>query len=96
MTDRMAALETLSLHDRPERAAALDDFYRRYADDPLIIDKWFALQAAIPEPATLDRVRALTAASGLLDGQSQPRALADRRVRAGQPHPVQPRRWRRL
>ena len=27
MTDRMAALETLALHDRPERAAALDDFY---------------------------------------------------------------------
>jgi aminopeptidase N len=60
MTDRMAALETLSLHDRPERAAALDDFYTRYADDPLIIDKWLALQAAIPERGTLDRVRALT------------------------------------
>jgi aminopeptidase N len=60
MTDRMAALETLALHDRPERAAALDDFYQRYADDPLIIDKWLSLQAAIPEPATLDRVRALT------------------------------------
>ncbi len=60
MTDRMAALETLALHDRPERAAALDDFYKRYADDPLIIDKWLSLQAAIPEPATLDRVRALT------------------------------------
>jgi len=60
MTDRMAALETLAQHDRPERAAVLDDFYRRYADDPLIIDKWLALQAIIPEPATLDRVRALT------------------------------------
>ncbi len=60
MTDRMAALETLAQHDRPERTAALDDFYKRYADDPLIIDKWLALQAAIPEPATLDRVRALT------------------------------------
>ncbi|HEY2532973.1 MAG TPA: aminopeptidase N [Xanthobacteraceae bacterium] len=60
MTDRMAALETLSQHDRPERAVALEDFYGRYADDPLIIDKWLALQAAIPEPATLDRVRALT------------------------------------
>jgi aminopeptidase N len=60
MTDRMTALETLTQHDRPERAAALDDFYRRYADDPLIIDKWLALQAIIPEPATLDRVRALT------------------------------------
>src|ERR1700730_2684330 len=60
ITDRMAALETLAQHDRPERAAVLDDFYQRYADDPLIIDKWLALQAIIPEPATLDRVRALT------------------------------------
>jgi aminopeptidase N len=60
MTDRMAALEALSLHERPERAAALEDFYGRYADDPLIIDKWLALQAAIPERATLERVRALT------------------------------------
>ena len=60
MTDRMAALEILTLHDRRERAQALEDFYTRYADDPLIIDKWLALQAAIPEAATLDRVRALT------------------------------------
>jgi aminopeptidase N len=61
MTDRMAALSTLSLCDVPERAAVLADFYTRYADDPLIIDKWFSLQATIPEPATLDRVKALTA-----------------------------------
>ena len=60
MTDRMAALETLSQHDGAERAQALEDFYVRYADDPLIIDKWLALQAAIPEPATLERVKALT------------------------------------
>jgi len=61
MTDRMAALETLALHDRPERRQALEAFYASYQDDPLIIDKWLALQAAIPEPGTLDRVRALTA-----------------------------------
>jgi aminopeptidase N len=60
MTDRMAALSALSLCDVPERAAALDDFYARYADDPLIVDKWLTLQATIPEPATLDRVKALT------------------------------------
>jgi aminopeptidase N len=60
MTDRMAALGTLSLHDVAERNAAFDDFYRRYRDDPLIIDKWFSLQAMTPDPATLDRVRALT------------------------------------
>jgi aminopeptidase N len=60
MTDRMAALSTLSLRDVPERTAALDDFYTRYGDNPLIVDKWFTLQATIPEPATLDRVKALT------------------------------------
>ena len=60
MTDRMAALSTLSLHDVSERTEALQDFYERYADDPLIIDKWLSLQAMIPESGTLDRVRALT------------------------------------
>jgi aminopeptidase N len=61
MTDRMAALGVLCLYATPERQAALDDFYRRYEGDALIVDKWFALQAIIPEPETLDRVRALTA-----------------------------------
>jgi aminopeptidase N len=60
MSDRMAGLATLSLHESKERHACLEDFYRRYESDPLIIDKWFTLQASIPEPATLDRVRALT------------------------------------
>jgi aminopeptidase N len=60
MTDRIAALATLSLHDVPQRAEAIEDFYRRYSSDPLIIDKWFSLQASIPETATLDRARALT------------------------------------
>jgi aminopeptidase N len=60
MTDRMAALATLSLHDVPQRRVALQDFYDRYAGDPLVVDKWFALQAGIPEAGTLDRVQALT------------------------------------
>jgi len=61
MTDRVAALSSLSLSDTPERTAALEDFYARYRDDPLVVDKWFALQATVAEPATLDRVRTLTA-----------------------------------
>ncbi len=40
MTDRMAALAILSLHDVPARTEALQDFYQRYESDPLIIDKW--------------------------------------------------------
>jgi aminopeptidase N len=61
MTDRIAALATLSHHQVPERQAALDDFYRRYEGDALIIDKWFGLQAAIPEADTLARVKSLAA-----------------------------------
>ena len=60
MTDRMAALATLSLHDVPERKNALADLYARYALDALVVDKWFSLQAMIPQPDTLDNVRALT------------------------------------
>jgi len=61
MTDRMAALATLSLHPVPERERALADFYTRYAADALVIDKWFSLQAMIPQPDTLAHVRKLTA-----------------------------------
>ena len=61
MTDRMAALVTLSLHEVPESEHALADFYARYASDALVVDKWFSLQATIPQPNTLDNVRRLTA-----------------------------------
>jgi aminopeptidase N len=60
MTDRISALTSISLRQVPERTSMLADFYARYADDPLIVDKWLALQAAIPEPATLERVKSLT------------------------------------
>jgi len=60
MTDRLAALVTLSLRDVPERPGVLADFYARYGNDPLIVDKWLGLQATIPEASTLARVKALT------------------------------------
>ncbi len=60
MTDRMAALATLSQHDVPERARALADFYKRYQADALVVDKWLSLQATVPEAGTLARVRELT------------------------------------
>jgi aminopeptidase N len=61
MTDRMAALSTLSHHETPERITALENFYNRYEADPLVVDKWFALQAMIPEAETLTRIKELTA-----------------------------------
>ncbi|MDI1346274.1 MAG: aminopeptidase N, partial [Pseudolabrys sp.] len=60
MTDRMAALATLSQHNVPERSRTLADFYRRYAADALVVDKWFSLQAATAHTDTLSHVRALT------------------------------------
>jgi len=60
MTDRMAALGTLCLHNTPKRIQALDNFYARYASDALVVDKWFSLQATIPRPETLEKVRNLT------------------------------------
>ncbi len=59
MTDRVSALSILAYSALPERFAALADFERRYADDALVLDKWFGLEATIPAPETLDRVREL-------------------------------------
>ncbi|WP_237479865.1 aminopeptidase N [Lichenibacterium dinghuense] len=59
MTDRFAALAVLSLIPGEAREGALDRFYARYRDEPLVVDKWFGLQASIPEGATVERVRRL-------------------------------------
>jgi aminopeptidase N len=59
MTDVLAALAVLIDIDGPERAAALDAFYRRWERDPLVIDKWFALQARSALPGTIEAVRDL-------------------------------------
>ena len=59
MTDMFGALSALTLNGASEREQALDSFFRAHAADPLVLDKWFALQAMIPERETLARVRAL-------------------------------------
>ena len=85
LSERRPALAVLCLYATPERQAALDDFYRRYDGDPLVIDKWFALQAVIPEPETLDRVRMLTAHSAFsLANPNRVRALVGNFVQANQ------------
>jgi aminopeptidase N len=61
MTDAEAALAALVGVDCRERELALDAFYRRWKHDPLVLDKWFRLQALAPQPATLERVVALSA-----------------------------------
>ena len=61
MTDRQAALATLVNGDAPERVAALEEFYRRYQGNPLVLDKWFATQALSIRERTWADVRALSA-----------------------------------
>ena len=56
MTDRQGALGVLVSSETPEREEALDAFYERFHDDPLVLDKWFALQAAAQRPDTVDQV----------------------------------------
>jgi aminopeptidase N len=60
MTDVLAALAVLVDIDGEERRAALEAYYRRWESDPLVIDKWFALQARSVLPGTTEAVRRLT------------------------------------
>jgi aminopeptidase N len=59
MTARLGALASIATIPGAPRERAFEAFGRRFAAEPLILDKWFALQAQIPEAQTLDRVRAL-------------------------------------
>ncbi|MCX8503791.1 MAG: aminopeptidase N [Beijerinckiaceae bacterium] len=56
MTDRFAALSIIAQHAGDVREDTLNHFAQIYGNDPLVLDKWFSLQAAIPEDGTLARV----------------------------------------
>jgi len=59
MTDRQGALAVLASLDAPEREEALSAFYDRHRNDPLVIDKWFAVQAMAQRPDTVEQVEKL-------------------------------------
>ncbi|WP_114227252.1 MULTISPECIES: aminopeptidase N [Sphingomonas] len=61
MTERQSALGVLAMLGGTEADAALADFYDRFHDDALVIDKWFAIQAAVPAEDTLAKAEALAA-----------------------------------
>ena len=60
MTLREGALAALVNSDAPEREGALSAFYDRWRDNPLVLDKWFTLQALSTRDDTVDRVTELT------------------------------------
>lgn len=61
MTDRFNALSTIVHHHptKADREKVLADFYKRYRDDHIVLDKWFAVQASKPGGSTVTTVRKL-------------------------------------
>lgn len=59
MTDTVAALRCLTQVNIPERQSTLNDFYATWKKNALVVDKWFALQAASKLPNTLTDVKKL-------------------------------------
>ena len=59
MTDAMAALSALANSDCAERVEALRWFYDKWQDEPLVVDKWLAVQASSRLPNTLAEVQRL-------------------------------------
>ncbi|MEO8346769.1 MAG: DUF3458 domain-containing protein, partial [Betaproteobacteria bacterium] len=59
MTDTVAALAALNHGTSAERDALFAQFETRWHDEPLVLDKWFALEAMSARKDTLARVRRL-------------------------------------
>jgi aminopeptidase N len=59
MTDSITALTQFAHRDSAHRRRVLADFRQKWAEDKLVLDKWFAAQATSPRSDTLARVREL-------------------------------------
>ena len=59
MTDIISALTMLSHTNCKERETALKQFYEKWHNDPLVVDKWFAIQAQSKRKNTLHDVQLL-------------------------------------
>jgi aminopeptidase N len=60
MTDYEAAFSVLVDLDSSETDRAIDEFYDRWCGEPLVLDKWFRMQAMSSSPAAFDRVVSLS------------------------------------
>ncbi|MEZ5837871.1 MAG: aminopeptidase N [Geminicoccaceae bacterium] len=59
MTDRIAALAALLDVQAPGYQEHLDSFYEQWKHEPLVVNKWFALQAMMEDDDSLGRVHRL-------------------------------------
>ncbi len=77
MTESIAALDALGASGAPGFDAALDRFYARWRENPLVIDKWFSVQAGVARTDSMARVAALKGhADYQLRNPNRVRALA--------------------
>jgi len=76
MTDRLGALKCLTHGGDEERDRALESFEKRYQNDPLVMDKWFAVQATVPDPDASQEIKNLMSHPGFsLKNPNKVRAL---------------------
>jgi aminopeptidase N len=59
MTDRLAALTCLANSTLPQREIAMTSFYEQFRDNPLVVDKWFTVQASSSRADALAQVQRL-------------------------------------
>lgn len=77
MAEAMAALDSLGASGAPAFDEALERFYAKWRANPLVIDKWFSVQAASPRDDALARVSRLRAHADFeLRNPNRVRALA--------------------
>jgi aminopeptidase N len=60
MTDELATLNALNQVDCVERETVLSQFFEKWQNEHLVLDKWFSVQARSSLPNALDKVIALT------------------------------------
>ena len=60
MTDELSALLTLERLGGRRADQSMEDFYTKWKDKPLVIDKWFAVQAGRKHQGGISALRKLT------------------------------------
>jgi aminopeptidase N len=60
MTDRLGALRALCEAEAASCDALLGEFYHVWRHEPLVVNKWFALQAQMEDAGALERIERLT------------------------------------
>ncbi len=59
MTDRLAAFAVLVDNPARERQLVVEDFYQQWQQHPLVVDKWFSIQALSHQPQVFSEVEQL-------------------------------------